>query len=138
MFNRIRAVHIAVNSIAQAAKDYEERFGFKLTQTNERPQDGVRNAFLPFGNGDSIVEFLEPMVPGQGGLAKFLEKRGEGVYMMAWEVDSIDVAIKELKAKGVTLLNSEPEARAKGANVFIHPKFAHGVLIELIEKRTKI
>jgi len=138
MFNRIRAVHIAVNSIAQATKDYEERFGFKVSQTSERPQDGVRNAFLPFGNGDSIVEFIEPMVPGQGGVAKFLEKRGEGVYMMAWEVESIDAAVKELKAKGVTLLNTEPEARAKGANVFIHPKFSHGVLIELIEKRTKI
>ena len=137
MFNRIRAVHIAVNSIAQATKDYEDRFGFKVSQTSDRPQDGVRNAFLPFDNGDAIVEFLEPIVPGQGGLAKFLEKRGEGVYMMAWEVDNVETAIKELKARGVTLINAEPEARAKGANVFIHPKFSHGVLIELIEKRTR-
>jgi len=136
MFNRIRAVHIAVNSIAAATKDYAERFGFKVTQTTERPQDGVRNAFLPFGNGDAVVEFLEPMVPGQGGLAKWLEKRGEGVYMMAWEVDNVETAIKELKARGVALINAELEARAKGANVFIHPKFSHGVLIELIEKRT--
>ena len=136
MFNRVRAVHIAVKSIAEATRDFAERFGFKVSQTAERPQDGVRNAILPFGNGDTIVEFLEPMVPGQGALAKFLEKRGEGVYMMAWEVDNIDAAVKELTAKGVTLINADPAARARGTNVFIHPKSAHGIMIELIEKRT--
>ncbi len=135
MFNRIRAVHIAVNSIKQAAENYQQRFGFQVTQINERPQDGVRNAFLPFGDGDAIVELLEPMVPGEGGLAKFLEKRGEGVYMMAWEVDNVDETVAELQSKGVTLINTEPEARAGGANVFIHPKMAHGVLIELVEKK---
>ena len=132
MFTRIRAIHIAVNSVKETTKDYTERFGLKVTRSGEVPVVGIRNAFMPIGNTN--LEIVEPLDPSQGPLAKFLQTRGEGVYMMAWEVEDLEKAIKELQAKGVRLINSEPEARKKGVPVFIHPKFAHGIMIELVEK----
>lgn len=133
MFNKARVIHMAVNSIAEATKDYQERFGLKVTRTGELAREGIRTAVIPLGS-DTVIEFIEPINKEQGAVAKFLQTRGEGVYMMGWEVDDIDSVIKELQSKGVRLINSEPEARAKGANVFIHPKSAHGLMIELVEK----
>jgi methylmalonyl-CoA/ethylmalonyl-CoA epimerase len=132
MFNKVRVVHMAVNSIAEATKDYEERFGLKVTSRGELAREGIRTAVMPIG-GNTVIEFIEPL-SREGAVAKFLQTRGEGVYMMGWEVDNLDSAIKELQAKGVRLVNAEPEARVKGANVFIHPKSAHGLMIELLEK----
>ena len=133
MFTKVRVLHVAVNSVKEAVKDYQERFGFKVLPTGgDRPDLGIRNAFLEFG--DQVIEIMEPLTPGQGPIAKFLENRGEGLYMMGWEVVNLDKTIKELQAKGVRLINAEPEARAKGAMVFIHPKFGHGLMIELMEK----
>lgn len=132
MFNKVRVVHMAVNSIAEATKDFQERFGMKVTSRGELAREGIRTAVMPIG-GDVVIEFIEP-VSRDGAVVKFLQNRGEGVYMMGWEVDSLDATIKELQAKGVRLINAEPETRAKGANVFIHPKSAHGLMIELLEK----
>jgi methylmalonyl-CoA/ethylmalonyl-CoA epimerase len=133
MFNKVRVIHMAVNSIAEATKDYQERFGLKVARTGELAREGIRTAIVPI-SADVVIEFIEPINKEQGAVAKFLQTRGEGVYMMGWEVDNIDAAVKGLQAKGVRLINAEPEARAKGANVFIHPKFAHGLMIELLEK----
>jgi methylmalonyl-CoA epimerase len=132
MFNKVRVVHMAVNSIAEATKDFQERFGMKVTSRGELAREGIRTAVMPIG-GDGVIEFIEP-VSRDGAVAKFLQNRGEGVYMMGWEVNDLEAAIKELQAKGVRLINAEPEARSKGANVFIHPKSAHGLMIELLEK----
>jgi len=134
MFTKIRVLHLAVNNLEEAVKDYQERFGFKvLPQGGERPDLGLRNAFLAFG--DQVIEIIEPLNPGQGPIAKFLENRGEGVYMMGWEVENINNTIKILQEKGVRLINADTEARAKGAMVFVHPKSPHGIMIELIEEK---
>lgn len=133
MFTKIRVLHLAVNNLQEAVRDYVERFGFKVLPTGgDRPDLGLRNAFLEFG--DQMIEIISPLNPGEGPIAKFLENRGEGIYMMGWEVENISNVIKELQAKGVKLINAEPEARSKGALVFIHPKSSHGVMIELMEK----
>lgn len=132
MFGRIRVIHMAVNNVDEAVKDYKDRFGFKVTRAGDMPALGIRNAILPIG--DAVIELIEPLKAGEGPVAKFLQTRGEGVYMTGWEVDNLDAAIKELQAKGVRLVNAEPEARARGANVFVHPRSAHGVMIELLEK----
>lgn len=133
MFKRIRTIHIAVNNVKEATKDYAERFGLKVERSGEMPAMGIRNAFMSVGNTN--LEIMEPIDPLQGPIAKFLQTRGEGIYMMAWEVDSVEKTVKELQAKGVRLINAEPEARAKGVPVFIHPKSAHGVMIELVEPK---
>lgn len=130
MFNKIRAIHLAVNNLKEAAKDYEERFGFTISQSGEIPSLGIRNAIL--NSGDITIEMLEPINPSQGLVAQFLQKHGEGVYMMAWEVDDVDATVKALQSKGVQLRNAEP--RKKGVPVIIQPGSAHGLMIELIEK----
>jgi len=132
MFNKIRAIHLAVNSVEDAVKDYAENFGLKAYRTGTLPELGIKNAMLQIG--DTVIEFIEPLEPGQGPLAKFLEKRGEGVYMTAMEVENLESAVKNLKARGVPLINDDPESRKKGTPVFIHPKAARGLFIELIEK----
>ena len=132
MFTRVRAIHIAVNDVGEAAKEYADKFGLNVSRSGALPEMGVKNAILPVG--DAVFELIEPLVPGEGALAKFLENRGEGVYMMALEVENVDAAVKLLQAKGVRLINTDPESRDKGIPVFIHPKSTHGVLIELVQK----
>jgi methylmalonyl-CoA epimerase len=132
MFTKIRVIHIAVNSVKEAAKDYSERFGLQASSSSELPELGIRNAMLPIG--EAVIELIEPIDRAQGPLARFLQSRGEGVYMTGWEVDNLEETIQSLQKKGVRLINADPEARSKGANVFIHPKSAHGVMIELLEK----
>ncbi len=132
MFSKIRAIHLAVNSVEEAVKDYADNFGLEAYKTDTLPELGIKNALLQVG--DAIIEFIEPLEPGQGPVARFLEKRGEGVYMTAMEVENLESAVKDLKARGVPLINDNPESREKGLPVFIHPKASRGLLIELVVK----
>ena len=132
MFSKIRAIHLAVNSVEEAVKDYENNFGIKAHKTDSLPALGIKNALLQVG--DAVIELIEPFEPGQGPVAKFLEKRGEGVYMTALEVEDLASAVADLKARGVPLINDNSEAREQGIPVFIHPKAARGLMIELVEK----
>jgi methylmalonyl-CoA epimerase len=93
---------------------------------------GIKNAILPIG--DAVIELIEPLDQQQGPVAKFLQNRGEGVYMIALEVDDIDSAVQSLQDKGVRLLSADAESRAKGIPVFIHPQSTKGLLIELVQK----
>ena len=129
MFTKIRAIHIAVNNVEEAAKLYTDNFGLQVSTSGSNPAEGIRQAVLPVG--DAVIELIEPLDPQEGPVAKFLESRGEGIYMIALEVENLDSAIQSLTEKGVRLLNADPESRAKGAHVFIHPKSTKGVLIEL-------
>jgi methylmalonyl-CoA epimerase len=133
MFSKIRVIHLAVNSVEEAAKDYEQNFGLKTFNEGTMPELGIKNAFLQIG--DAVIELIQPLDPGKGPVAKFLEKKGEGVYMTAFEVDNLDTAIDELKSRGVPLINDDPETREKGLPVYIHPKAGRGLFIELIEKK---
>ena len=132
MFNKIRAIHMAVNDLEEATKEYAESFGLEASSAETLPALGIKNALLPVG--DAVIELIEPLDHEQGPVAKFLKKRGEGVYMVALEVDNIESAIKDLKQRGVRLMNDDPESRSNGVPVFIHPKSTRGLLIELIEQ----
>jgi methylmalonyl-CoA/ethylmalonyl-CoA epimerase len=89
-------------------------------------------AFLPVG--ESELEILESTSP-DGALAKFIESRGEGVQHIALRVENIEEALKELKEKGVRLIDEKPRRGAGGAKIaFIHPKSTNGVLLELSER----
>ena len=132
MFTRIHNVVIAVNDVEEAAKLYTDSFGLKVSKSGTLPQLGIRNALLPIG--DATIEFIEPLDPQQGPVTKFLQSRGEGLYMIELEVKSIDSAIQSLSEKGVRLLGADPESRAKGSLVFIHPQSAKGVLIQLVQR----
>jgi methylmalonyl-CoA epimerase len=132
MFTRIRAIHIAVNSIEEAVKDYERALSLRVTRTEEQPHNGVRIAVLPIG--DAAIELIQPLNPEEGPVARSLKNRGEGIYMIALEVDGLDAALKSLQAEEVRLIGDDAESRARGTQPFIHPKSTHGVLIELVEK----
>ena len=132
MFTKIHNVVIAVKNVEEAAKVYSDNFGLQVSKSANRPDLGLRNALLPIG--DATIEFIEPLDPQQGPISKFLQSRGEGLYMIELEVESIDSAIQSFSEKGVRLLGADPESRAKGSLVFIHPQSAKGVLIQLVQR----
>ena len=136
MFTKIHNIVIAVNNVEEAAKLYQDKFGLKITRpATDNPNLGIKTTFLAVGTGETTIEFIEPLDPEQGPVAKFLKSRGEGVYMLELGVENIDSAIQSLTEKDVQLIGADPESRARGDSVFIHPRSANGVLILPIRPR---
>jgi len=133
MPKRIDHVAIIVRNIEHALVFYQDTLGIVPSEIQEVPSEQVRIDFLPMGGpGGSEIELIEPTTPDSS-LAKFLEKRGEGLHHICLEVDDIDAALAEMQEKGVAVLDKEPRIAAEGRAIFIHPKAANGVLLELIE-----
>ncbi len=131
---RIDHVAIIVRDIEQALTFYRDILGITPSEIKEVPTEQVRIAFLPMGGpGGSEIELIEPTTPDSS-LARFLEKRGEGLHHICLEVDDIDAALAELQARGAAVLDQQPRIAAEGRAIFIHPKAVNGVLLELIEK----
>ncbi|MCG0276744.1 MAG: methylmalonyl-CoA epimerase [Thermosediminibacteraceae bacterium] len=129
---KIDHIGIAVKSIEEASKIYTELLGLKMRGVEEVADQKVKVAFIPVG--ESEVELLESTDP-EGPIAKFIEKYGEGIQHIAFQVDDIEKALEELKQKGVRLIDEKPRYGAGGAKIaFIHPKATKGVLIELCER----
>jgi methylmalonyl-CoA/ethylmalonyl-CoA epimerase len=123
-------IGIAVRSL-DAAKIYEA-LGLKVEHTEVVETQKVRTAFLSVG--DSNLELLEPTGPDST-IAKFIEKRGEGIHHICLRVDDIEAHLARLKAEGYRLINEAPVPGAHGCRVaFLHPAAGNGVLIELSEK----
>jgi len=123
-------IGIAVKSL-DAAKIYEA-LGLSLDHVEVVETQGVRTAFLSAGEAD--IELLEPSGP-ESTIAKFIEKRGEGIHHICFRVDDIESNLGRLKALGYRLINEAPVPGAHGCRVaFLHPAAGNGVLIELSEK----
>jgi methylmalonyl-CoA epimerase len=134
MPKRIDHVAIIVRNIEQALTFYRDTLGIMPSEIKEVPTEQVRIAFLPMGGpGGSEIELIEP-ITADSSLAKFLEKRGEGLHHICLEVDDIDAALEEMKEKGAAVLDKQPRIAAEGRAIFLHPKGTNGVLLELIEK----
>ena len=131
MIKKIDHIAIVVYNIEEALQFYEGDLGLELTEVKEAPEQAVRIAFLPVG--ESQIELVEPLSTDSG-VARFLEKRGEGLHHICLEVDDIEAALQDLAAQGIRLIDEQPRRGAHGRVAFLHPKSAHGVLIELIEK----
>jgi methylmalonyl-CoA/ethylmalonyl-CoA epimerase len=122
-------VAIAVKDLEASVKYYVEVLGFAPPELEEVADQQVRTAI--FGHGLGRIELICPTT-ADSGVAKFLEKRGEGLHHVCVEVDDLDATLAELKAKGAQLIDQTPRIGAGGAKIaFIHPKGAHGVLTEL-------
>ncbi len=122
---------IAVRSIDQALKFYREQLGLPVTLRETVEVEKVHVAMLPLG--ESRIELLEAAEPGSV-IAKFIEKRGEGLHHIAIKVSDLNATAERLKASGARLLN-EPRAGAGGHRyVFVHPSSTGGVLLELIQE----
>ncbi len=125
---RIAHVGIAAKSTGEVLPFYE-LLGLALSAPEELPQQGVTASFLPVGEGE--IELLEPLGTDSG-VAKFLERRGEGIHHLCLEVEDIDGAVKELLAAGIEMIDQAPRPGAEGHRVaFVHPRSTHGVLVEL-------
>ena len=104
----------------------------KLHGTEVVEEQKVRVAFMPVG--DTEIELLESTDP-EGPIAKFIEKRGEGIQHIAFRVDDIEEALEQMRQRGVRLIDEKPRYGAGGARIaFLHPKATGGVLVELCER----
>jgi methylmalonyl-CoA/ethylmalonyl-CoA epimerase len=129
---KIDHLGIAVNSIEEGKSFWSEILGLKFEGAETVETQKVTTAFFPVG--ESEVELLESTSP-DGPVAKFIEKKGTGFQHVAFRVADIDAALKELKEKGIQLIDQEPRLGAGGAKIaFLHPKATGGVLVELCER----
>ena len=134
MPRRIDHVAIIVRNIEQALTFYRDTLGIMPGEIKVVPTEQVRIAFLPLGGpGGSEIELVEPTNPDSS-LAKFLEKRGEGLHHICLEVDNIDAALADMQAKGAPILDKQPRIAAEGRAIFLHPRGTNGVLLELVER----
>jgi methylmalonyl-CoA/ethylmalonyl-CoA epimerase len=125
-------IGIAVKSIEQAGKFYTDVLGLAIEDIETVAEQKVNVAFIPIT--DSEVELLQSVEP-DGPVAKYIEKRGEGIQHIAFRVDDINQCLEELKEKGVRLIDQTPRHGAGGAKIaFIHPKETNGVLVEICER----
>jgi methylmalonyl-CoA/ethylmalonyl-CoA epimerase len=131
---RIDHIAIVVQDLDAALGVYHDVLGLPLERVEEVPAEKVKVAFLPLSQGDGEVELVQPTADDTG-IARFLAKRGEGMHHICFEVDDIQAAMDTLAASGLEVLEDKPRLGSHGQKyVFIHPKSAHGVLIELYER----
>src|SRR3989339_977909 len=129
---KIDHLGIAVNSINEGKSFWADVLGLKFEGSETVAEQKVTTAFFPVG--ESEVELLESTAP-EGPVAKYIEKKGEGIQHVAFRVENIDEALAELKAKGIALIDQTPRIGAGGAKIaFLHPKATSGVLVELCER----
>lgn len=128
---RIAHLGIAVKELEPVKKLYGSHLNLEGHHEEVVESQKVKVSF--FKVGETNIELLEATSP-ESPIAKFLEKNGEGIHHIAFEVEDIDAALEELKAAGVRLIDEKPREGAHGARIaFIHPKATHGVLIELCQ-----
>jgi len=129
---KIDHVAIVVKDIETALKVYRDALGLELTKTEFMPEQAAMTAFLPAG--ESKIELVEPTTDDSG-TARYLAKRGEGVHHICLEVDDIEATLAQMAAWGMRLIDERPRTGSDGQRyAFVHPRSAHGVLIELYER----
>ena len=127
---KIDHIGIAVRDL-DSAEDFYARLGLKVTR--EEAMKGMKIAFIPVG--EINIELIQSTTD-DGVIAKFIGKRGEGVHHIAYEVQDVSSALRELKAEGVRVVDEVPRKGADGKEVaFVHPESSYGVLIELVCKK---
>jgi methylmalonyl-CoA/ethylmalonyl-CoA epimerase len=128
---RLDHVAIAVRDLDAALGFYRDVLGMPVGGVERVAEQEVDVAFV--GEEPGRIELIAPIKPDTG-VARFIDKRGEGLHHIAVRVGNIAAAVEALKAKGVPLIDTEPRAGAHGTRVaFVHPKGAGGVLLELVE-----
>ena len=135
MIKKIDHIGIAVSSIENSLPFYTNILNLQLEGIEEVESENVKVAFINIG--ESKLELLEPLSP-ESPIAKFIEKRGEGIHHVALGVSSIEARIQDMKENGIRMLADEPKLGAGGAKIaFMHPKSTGSVLYELCEKPSK-
>lgn len=128
----IEHIGIAVKNLETAIAYYENIFEMKCYKIEEVADQKVKTAF--FQVGETKIELLESTSP-EGPIAKFIDKKGEGIHHIAFAVNNLPFTLKNVEALGIRLIDKEPRKGAEGLNIaFLHPSSTMGVLTELCEK----
>lgn len=131
MFKGVDHVVIAVKDLDASIDKYEAIYGAQVSDRNEAPAAGMKMAFFRFG--PSYVELVSALGE-QGPIAKRLAEQGEGVHLIAMNVDNIEKTLEELRAKGVRLVGDPGPGNPVTGQVFIHPKETGGVLTQIVQR----
>ena len=133
MFKKVEHIGIAVRDLANSGPLFEKLFGSDIYKVEKVESEGVSTAF--FQLGETKIELLEATNPNSS-IAKFIDKRGEGIHHIAYDVEDIRAEMKRLSEEGFTLLNEEPKPGADNKLVcFLHPKTTNGVLVEICQDK---
>jgi len=127
MLKRIHHVGVVVPNLDAGLRFWRDTLGLRLTKSATIEEQGVRAALLKVG--ESEIELLEPINP-DGGVAKFLARRGGGLHHVCFETDDVEHELDGAKAKGIQLIDQKPRAGLAGMICFLHPKATRGVLVE--------
>ena len=127
MLKRIHHVGVVVPNLEAGLKFWRDTLGLRLTKSATIEEQGVRAALLKVG--ESEIELLEP-INLDGGVAKFLARRGGGLHHVCFETDDVERELDGAKAKGIQLIDQKPRAGLAGMICFLHPKATRGVLVE--------
>jgi len=131
MVLKVDHIGIAVNNIEEAVKLYTEVLGLEVSGMETVEEQKVRTAIIPVG--ESKIELLESTSP-EGVIAKYIEKRGEGMHHLALGVDNLQKTLEVLKGKGIPLIDEKPRKGVENTNIaFLHPKGTK-ILLELVER----
>jgi methylmalonyl-CoA/ethylmalonyl-CoA epimerase len=133
LFTKIDHVGIAVPDLDAAIAFYQDTFGIVSVHEETNEEQGVREAMLAVGDGNTRIQLLAPLNE-QSTIAKFIDRSGPGVQQVAYTVDDIEAVSATLRERGLRLLYEAPRRGTSNSRVnFIHPKDAGGVLVELVE-----
>lgn len=131
MLRKVEHIALAVADLEAAIDHYKEVWGAEVEHRERVEDQGVEEAMIPVG--DTYLQLLGATAPDST-VARFVERRGEGLHHIAYEVDDLEAALAELKRKGVPLIDEEPRVGGRGHLVaFVHPKGNHGLLVELVQ-----
>jgi methylmalonyl-CoA/ethylmalonyl-CoA epimerase len=131
LLKKIYHLGYAVEDLTTASRFYKEHFGVTLGEPEEVEEQGIIATM--FDVGESKIELVQP-TRSDSPVGKFLAKRGEGFHHVAFQVDDLEEALRELRESGVELIDEKPRVGAGGTRIaFLHPNGAHGVLTELVE-----
>ena len=131
MLNKIEHIGIAVRDLNNSNELFEKLFGKAHYKVESVESEGVSTSF--FQLGESKIELLEATTPDSP-IAKFIEKKGEGIHHIAFDVDDIHAEMERLRGEGFIVLNEQPKRGADNKLVcFLHPKSSNGVLVELCQ-----
>jgi methylmalonyl-CoA/ethylmalonyl-CoA epimerase len=133
MFTAVDHVGVAVPDLDEAVAFYRDVLGMRLAHVETNEEQGVREAMMAVGDGDTRVQLLAPLTPDSA-IARFLDHSGPGLQQVAYRVPDVDRAAQTLRDRGLRLLYDEPRRGTAGSRVnFVHPKDAGGVLVELVQ-----
>jgi len=128
----IAHIGVAVNDLDASIVLFRDIFGVNASEIRESPKDRVRGAMLDFGN--ARIELIQPTAPDTA-VAKFIERRGEGIHHIAFHApEGVGATLDRLKAQGIQLIDQEPRKGMFETVGFVHPRSTRGVLMEFVEE----